>query len=736
MIVGPNTPKITTLLKNTGADKVKGGIGANADTDISDGGIVSSGTVVFDTASLSAQSPDATGTATYYFKEVSSDPNSTPSPAVCDNASATVIDSDPGAGTDAAVAADGTVGDSGLVTLTQPGVYEFWVVYSGNADNDGATSGCGTETVRVKSSPSISTLLKNTGADKVKGGSGTGADTDITDGGLVSSGTVVYDTATLKTGQSGDATGTATYYFKKVSTDPNSTPSPAVCDNATATIIDSNGAATGNDAAVAANGTVGDSGLVTLTQPGVYEFWVVYSGNSQNEGATSGCGTETVRVKNAPTISTLLKNTGTDHVKGGTGTGADTDITDGGLVPVGTVVFDTASLTGQSGDATGTATYYFKKVSTDPNSTPSPAVCDNATATVIDSNGAAAGNDASVAANGTVGDSGLVTLTEQGVYEFWVVYSGNGQNEGATSGCGTETVRVNNPVTSQITPTQTTCQMFKDGATPSTELQYTVNKQGKIGTVSPGVLFYWIKVTAGAGPDSFTIAQDTLKTDTTQHPFDFYFGLANGSFVYNSSCVKFTASVTQSGANTTISFDGVAGQTYFIGIKYDPGTIKSQTAPNPATVVYKFSIRDGSGIRAEREPGQEGLSGRSSQRGPAKAGPSCYADPVRRGGTKPPRGTSSSLRASRSFRGSCSRTRRASPCTRRCRRRSATGSCHRPGRNRRSGSPSVRRRGLPRRSAIVDPVSVQILLAPDGDHRVLPVREPRRRERITVPGDE
>ena len=166
-----------------------------------------------------------------------------------------------------------------------------------------------------------------------------------------------------------------------------------MCDNATATIIDSNGGAAGNDAAVAANGTVGDSGLVTLTDAWVYEFWVTYSGDATNNGATSTCGTETVRVKNSPTLSTQLKDTGADRIPGGTGANLDTNISDGGIVPTGTVVFDTATLSGQSGDATGTVTYRFKRVGP-PTRTRRRAravVCDG-TAASIDSNGGAAGN--------------------------------------------------------------------------------------------------------------------------------------------------------------------------------------------------------------------------------------------------------------------------------------------------------------------------------------------------------
>ena len=173
-----------------------------------------------------------------------------------------------------------------------------------------------------------------------------------------------------------------------------------------------------------------------------------------------------------------------------------------------------------------------------------------------------------------------------------MIYSGDANNNGDTSTCRSETVVIPSP-SGQITPTQTTCAMFNSGtAATLEELRYTVRNDGKIGTVSPGVLFYWIKVTAVPGKNNFTITQDTLKTDNTQHSFDTYLGLANGSFVYTSNCVKVQgASVSQSGANTNISFNGGAsGGTFIIGIKYDPSTIKGKVAPSPATVVYEFEI--------------------------------------------------------------------------------------------------------------------------------------------------
>jgi hypothetical protein len=136
--------------------------------------------------------------------------------------------------------------------------------------------------------------------------------------------------------------------------------------------------------------------------------------------------------------------------------------------------------------------------------------------------------------------------------------------------------------------------MFNSGtAATLEELRYTVRSNNTIGTVSPGVLFYWIKVTATPGVNNFTITQETLQTNNSDHTFNTYFGLASGSFVYTSNCVKLQngTTISQSGANTNITFNGGAtGGTFIIGIKYDPSTIKGKTAPDPPTVVYEFEI--------------------------------------------------------------------------------------------------------------------------------------------------
>src|SRR4029078_2463962 len=84
--------------------------------------------------------------------------------------------------------------------------------------------------------------------------------------------------------------------------------------------------------------------------------------------------------------------------------------------------------------------------------------------------------------------------------------------------------------TGQITPTQTTCSQFNSGSSPTLDtLQYSL-KGKKINQVNPGVLFYWIKVTATTnGTNTFTINQNI-----TTGNFSTYFGVASGSNVYTS----------------------------------------------------------------------------------------------------------------------------------------------------------------------------------------------------------
>jgi hypothetical protein len=289
----------------------------------------------------------------------------------------------------------GAVGShSNVQTLSSAGRYEFWAVYSGDANNAGSTSTCGTESVTVsKSSPGIGTQVKNAGANGAVGG---GDDSDIADDASVTIGTKVFDTATV-TGAASPAQ-TITYYVAG----PFTTAFSATNCNSGTSI-----------------GTGANSNVQTLSAAGRYEFWAVAAANANNEAATATCGAETVNVsKNKPGIVTQVKKSSDNS-----------NVADGGAVLAGTSVYDTATLSGATANAGGTIKFYYvKQTASTPTCTGGSLI-----ATVT------------VSGNNTYKSTG-VNLTIGGTYEFWAVYSSDPNNEGATSTCGSETVRITTDV--------------------------------------------------------------------------------------------------------------------------------------------------------------------------------------------------------------------------------------------------------------------------------------------------
>jgi hypothetical protein len=137
---------------------------------------------------------------------------------------------------------------------------------------------------------------------------------------------------------------------------------------------------------------------------------------------------------------------------------------------------------------------------------------------------------------------------------------------------------------SQITPTGTTCQQFRDGTAPTlSSINYTVSG-GTIHNVNPGVMFYWVRVTVPSGINTFTITQ----TITTGQVLPFL-GLAGGSNVFDSNCNSVSPIITQVGNTTTVTFTAPTAGTYIISIKYNPHSVVGAPAPNPTTVHYNFT---------------------------------------------------------------------------------------------------------------------------------------------------
>jgi hypothetical protein len=164
-----------------------------------------------------------------------------------------------------------------------------------------------------------------------------------------------------------------------------------------------------------------------------------------------------------------------------------------------------------------------------------------------------------------------------GPYSFQATYSGDANYGGSTSPCEPFTVKAPPPI-SQITPTNTTCAQFSSGSA-ATQGPITYSTKGTtISQAAPGVIFYWVKVTASAG-QTFTINQTTTykPNGTTQ----VLFAKASGSFAYNANCGTLSNKIT--GTNGALSVTFATAGTYFIGIKYSPTSV---VGTGPAAVKF------------------------------------------------------------------------------------------------------------------------------------------------------
>jgi hypothetical protein len=242
----------------------------------------------------------------------------------------------------------GIVPNSAANTPTPGGAYSFDAVYSGDTNNNVATSTCEPLTV-TKASPTISTTLSSS---------------------AITIGASVTDSSTLASFF--QAGGTVTYNEFSGST----------CAG-TATIVST---------VTVTNGVVPNSASVTLATAGPFSFNAVYGGDVNNNGATSACEPLTVN-KASPSLTTSLSATS---------------------ISVGGSLTDSATLANffQAG---GTVTYslFSGGTCTAPGSIVS---------TVI-------------VTNGVVPKSRAVIFNSTGGFSFEAVYSGDTNNNGATSAC-------------------------------------------------------------------------------------------------------------------------------------------------------------------------------------------------------------------------------------------------------------------------------------------------------------
>jgi hypothetical protein len=301
---------------------------------------VSIGDPVHDSATLTGATADAGGTVTY---------------TVYSDSSCTQNARDAGTKT----VTNGVVPDSNPISFSAAGTFYWQAVYSGDANNNGATSDRKSEQLVVKTHPSITTTLSATTANV---------------------GDTVHDSATLS-GATADAGGTVTY---TVYSDSSCTKNPQ--DAGTKTVT---------------NGTVPDSNGITFNTAGTFYWQAVYSGDANNNGATSDRKSEQLVVNpNNPSISTAQN-----------------------LIPN-----DDATIRGATSNAGGSITFNLFS--------PSDATCSGTPALTQTVN---------VSGNGTYSTTNTTFIAKaEGTWRWHVDYSGDNNNKGTSSACGVESFTIKN----------------------------------------------------------------------------------------------------------------------------------------------------------------------------------------------------------------------------------------------------------------------------------------------------
>ena len=262
--------------------------------------------------------------------------------------------------TDAPGLANGTA-TSGDYTTAAVGTYRWTATYSGDAMNVAAASGCQAEQVTTTQAlPAIATTPSA--------------------GGVV--GAVIHDVANVTGGL--NPTGMVTFNLYD--------PSQASCGETKVF----------TDTKPLVNGTA-TSGDYTTLAAGIYRWTATYSGDANNQGASSGCQDEQVTTTKAqPVVSTTPS--------------------DGGLV--GIVTHDFVHVSGGQ-NPTGTVTFNLY----DPSQPTCQTPVFSDTQTLV--NGEATSGDYTTAALGT--------------YRWMATYSGDANNLSVASPCGAELVTVTSP---------------------------------------------------------------------------------------------------------------------------------------------------------------------------------------------------------------------------------------------------------------------------------------------------
>ncbi|MDQ1421998.1 MAG: hypothetical protein QOJ52_3960, partial [Acidimicrobiaceae bacterium] len=183
-------------------------------------------------------------------------------------------------------------------TANAVGTYQFVAVYSGDANNAGATSACGAANESVVVTPAAPAIVTVASAPVAVGGT-------------------ITDTATL----SGAVNPTGTITFSVFG--PNNVTCTGVPAFTSTKSVNANGAYT--------------SSPFTVTAVGTYRFVAAYSGDANNAAVTTACNDANESVVVGPTTPTIVTVASGTVVAGGAI--SDTATLAGGVNPTGTITF-------------------------------------------------------------------------------------------------------------------------------------------------------------------------------------------------------------------------------------------------------------------------------------------------------------------------------------------------------------------------------------------------------------
>jgi hypothetical protein len=451
-------------------------------------------------------------------------------------------------------------------TITAAGTVSYTFFTNGSCQGTGSPAGTVTldASGNVPNSVTEHTLAAGSysfqatySGDRNYAGSVSGCEPFSVGGGMSRTSTTVFDASTNAAWSGTESTGASAYDTASVSTSDTITATGTVSYT-----FYTNGACSGTGSSagtvtLTASGAVPNSATEHTLTAGSYSFQATYSGDSNYGGSVSSCEPFTVKVGASRTATTVFD--------------AATNAPWSGTEASGASAYDTASVsTSDTITATGTVSYTFFANGT----------CTGA--------GSPAGT-VTLTASGAVPNSSTENTLAVGNYSFQAAYSGDSNYGGSVSPCEPFSIV---GIVSQITPTQTTCAEFASG-TALTEPPITYSTKGTtISQTSPGVFFYWVKVTVSTpGVQTFNITQQTTYNPTTGKR---RFALAAGSFAYNGNCATLSTTITGSDADRKVVFTAATAGTYYIGLKYKTSAIVGSSPADtrfksPHNYLYTFS---------------------------------------------------------------------------------------------------------------------------------------------------